>query len=278
MNPTETTGSGFLRARRILSFAPGVEGDAIWWRDGRIEAVGTAAELARRVPAATPVYDLPDTLVTPGFVDGHTHFAMWALSRRRVQLAGAGTRDEAVRRVAAAAPVQGWVIGQGWDANGWDRAPDRAALDAVQPGAGLSRLARRARGLGQQRRAGRAGISRTTPDPYGGRIVRDGAGEPTGLLLERAVELMVPHLPEPPADRARRARCSRRRRKPTGWASPASTTSRAPRALAAFGRLEPRRSRSGCGCCFIRRSRRSPTLSAAGSGAAQAPPGFASEA
>ncbi len=200
MNPTETTGSGFLRARRILSFAPGVEGDAIWWRDGRIEAVGTAAELARRVPAATPVYDLPDTLVTPGFVDGHTHFAMWALSRRQVQLASAGTRDEAVRRVAAAAPVQGWVVGQGWDANGWDRAPDRAALDAVQPGpVYLDSLDVHAAWVNSAALAA-AGISRTTPDPFGGRIVRDGAGEPTGLLLERAVELMVPHLPEPPAD------------------------------------------------------------------------------
>ena len=45
-----------------------------------------------------------------------------------------------------------------------------------------------------------AGIDRATPDPFGGRIVRDAAGEPTGLLLERAVELMTPHLPEPPAE------------------------------------------------------------------------------
>jgi predicted amidohydrolase YtcJ len=42
-----------------------------------------------------------------------------------------------------------------------------------------------------------AGITRDTPDPYGGRIVRDGNGDPTGLLLERAVELMTPHLPQP---------------------------------------------------------------------------------
>ncbi len=42
-----------------------------------------------------------------------------------------------------------------------------------------------------------AGITRETPDPYGGKIVRDGNGDPTGLLLERAVELMTPHLPAP---------------------------------------------------------------------------------
>ena len=45
-----------------------------------------------------------------------------------------------------------------------------------------------------------AGITRDTPDPFGGRIVRDAAGEPTGLLLERAVELMLPCLPDPPPD------------------------------------------------------------------------------
>ena len=84
--------------------------------------------------ASLPRYELPDALVTPGFVDGHTHFAMWALGRRRTQLAGTATRAEAVARVAAAQPVQGWVVGQGWDANGWRDAPDRHALDAVQPG------------------------------------------------------------------------------------------------------------------------------------------------
>jgi predicted amidohydrolase YtcJ len=200
MTAPETTASGFLRARKILSLAPGVTGDAIWWRDGRIEAVGSAATLARSVPAKTPIYELPDALVTPGFVDGHTHFAMWALSRRRVQLAGAAALDEAVRRVAGASPVQGWIVGQGWDANLWDRVPDRGALDAVQAGpVYLDSLDVHAAWVNSAALAA-AGIGRETPDPFGGRIVRDAAGEPTGLLLERAVELMSPHLPEPPAD------------------------------------------------------------------------------
>jgi predicted amidohydrolase YtcJ len=101
--------------------------------------------------------------------------------------------------VAAAPAVQGWILGQGWDANGWLEPPDRQALDAVaeQPvyldsldvhAAWLNSAALRL-----------CGISRETPDPFGGRIVRDAAGEPTGLLLERAVELAVPHLPTPPA-------------------------------------------------------------------------------
>src|SRR5829696_6124731 len=107
---------GLLRARQVLTLAPGTSGDAVWWENGRIVEVGPATDLDRKAPRSTPRYEHPDALVTPGFVDGHTHFALWALGRRRVQLAGTRTRAEAVGRVARATPVQGWVIGQGWDA------------------------------------------------------------------------------------------------------------------------------------------------------------------
>jgi len=191
---------GFVRARRMMTLAPGIEGDAIWWRGGRIVAVGSAAEIARAVPAGVPRYEYPEALVTPGFVDGHTHFALWALGRRRVQLVGAATREEAVTRVAKARPVQGWVIGQGWDANRWSEPPDRAVLDGVQPGpVYLDSLDVHAAWVNSAALAA-AGIDRRTADPPGGRIVRDPAGEPTGLLLERAVELAARVLPAPPAD------------------------------------------------------------------------------
>ena len=200
VNAAKTRTTGFLTARRILTLDPAHSGDAIWWEDGRIRRVGTAAQLARAVPRGTPSYELPDALVTPGFVDGHTHFALWALGRRRVQLAGCASRDDAIRRVAQATPMQGWVIGQGWDANNWEHPPERATLDAVQAGpVYLDSLDVHAAWVNSAALAA-AGIARETREPFGGRIVRDGAGEPTGLLLERAVELMLPHLPEPPSE------------------------------------------------------------------------------
>jgi hypothetical protein len=193
--------SGLLRARRIVTLDPRAAGDAIWWRDGRVQGVGTASGLAKVVPSGIRTFDARDCVVTPGFVDGHTHFAMWALNRRRVQLAGVTSRDEVLRRVAAAGPVQGWVVGQGWDANGWSTPPDRAALDALHAGpVYLDSLDVHAAWVNTAALAA-ASITRATPDPFGGRIVRDAAGEPTGLLLERAVELLLPHLPEPPAAR-----------------------------------------------------------------------------
>jgi predicted amidohydrolase YtcJ len=96
-------------------------------------------------------------------------------------------------------------MGQGWDANGWRERPERGVLDVVQSGpVFLESLDVHAAWVNSAALA-RAGITRATADPYGGVIVRDGAGEPTGLLLERAVELILPHLPVPSHDRLTRA-------------------------------------------------------------------------
>ena len=125
--------TGFLRARRVVSLVAGLSG-----RCGLVGVTGRCRPSVRpprwpgRCPRAHQSYELPSALVTPGFVDGHTHFALWALNRRRVQLAGAQDARGRLAPVAAASPVQGWVIGQGWDANGWPVAPERSALDAVQ--------------------------------------------------------------------------------------------------------------------------------------------------
>ncbi len=113
---------------------PAVTGDALWWGSGQVLAVGEASRIAARVPVGCPTFDLPDALVTPGFVDSHTHFAMWAMSRSQVQLAGAPSRAEALRRIAGVKSVDGWILGQGWDTNSWDLAPTRGALDEVQAG------------------------------------------------------------------------------------------------------------------------------------------------
>jgi predicted amidohydrolase YtcJ len=169
----------------------------VLWEDGRIRMVGPADKLERAASRRIPRYHLPDALVTPGLTDGHTHLSLWALNRHRVQLAGLRTADEALKRIASAPVSRGWVIGQGWDANGWPKPPDRQSLDRVQDApVYLDSLDVHAAWVNTAALK-IAGISRATPDPSGGRIVRDGNGEPTGLLLERAVELVAAHLPSP---------------------------------------------------------------------------------
>jgi predicted amidohydrolase YtcJ len=198
MTPSPDPASGLLRARRVLSLTPGPQGDSVLWENGRIRMVGPARQLEQAAARDIPRYDFPEALVTPGLVDGHTHLGLWALNRRRVQLSGLRTREEVLARVASAQAVQGWVIGQGWDANGWSAPPDRQVLDPAQAvPVYLDSLDVHAAWLNSAALAA-AGITRDSPDPYGGRIVRDGSGEPTGLLLERAVELVTPHLPRPP--------------------------------------------------------------------------------
>ncbi|HEY8195967.1 MAG TPA: amidohydrolase [Gemmatimonadales bacterium] len=194
-----TRGSGLLRARRVLTMVPGLDGESLWWENGRIRGVGSASEMERAAPRGILRLELPEALVTPGMVDGHTHLAMWALNRRRVELSGSLRREEVIARVAAARPLEGWIVGQGWDANGWLSPPHRLALDGVQQGpVYLDSLDVHGAWVNSAALAA-AGITRDTPDPFGGRIVRDANGDPTGLLLERAVELVTPCLPEPSA-------------------------------------------------------------------------------
>jgi predicted amidohydrolase YtcJ len=191
--------SGFLRASRVFDPTRSASSaDAIWWDAGRIRGVGHAAELRQAVPPGTPEFAMPGAWITPGLVDGHTHFAAWALGRRRVQLAGAHDRDEAVARVARAVPVQGWVLGQGWNANHWLEAPDRAALDRAQTAPVFLDSHDLHQAWLNSAALAAAGIDRHRRDPFGGRIVRDAAGEPTGILQERAVELALAALPVPP--------------------------------------------------------------------------------
>jgi predicted amidohydrolase YtcJ len=133
-------------------------------------------------------------------VDGHTHFASWGVNRRRVRLTGSASRAEALERISRASPRDGWVVGQGWLAHRWEADPDRWSLDAVVPGPAWFDSGDLHAGWANSAALAAAGITRDTPDPEGGRIVRDGNGEPTGILLERAVALMLPHLPVPSPD------------------------------------------------------------------------------
>ena len=163
--------------------------------------MGRAEELERRVPSRVRRLDLPEALVSPGFVDGHTHFAMWAEGRRRVHLKGTVTRAEAIQRVSTGSAEQGWIRGHGWDANRWAVAPDRWALDAVTTLPAFLQSVDVHAAWVNSPALSHAGIDRNTPDPPGGQIVRDGSGEPTGLLLERAQELVMGVLPAPHAGR-----------------------------------------------------------------------------
>jgi len=165
--------------------------DALLVDGGRIVAVGGDA-----VDAGGEVVDLPGQVVMPGLHDAHIHTAWVSRDLSSVDLRDAGSLEETlelVRAHEAGLPDGEWLHSGRWNHNRWALPvqPDRHALDSVSGDriAALSSVDGHtiwANSLALQR----AGITRDTPDPVGGEIVRDAYGEPTGILREKAQELL----------------------------------------------------------------------------------------
>lgn len=164
---------------------------------GRIAGVSDIAELRAQFPGAE-VIDFGDHVITPGLTDAHIHITEWALARNQVQLGTASSIDECLtiigRANAASAP---WMLGRGWNPHAWGGTyPTAAQLDAVVALVPAAFQSHDMHALWVNSRALQiAGIDANTPDPDGGRIVRDDAGHATGMLLETAAQLVIGRVP-----------------------------------------------------------------------------------
>jgi predicted amidohydrolase YtcJ len=173
------------------------EAQALYVRDGRIAAVGTDAEVSRRKGPKTVVIDAGGRRVLPGLIDAHTHMTMGGFNLLALDLRH--TKDEAdfTRRLAEFArsrPPGAWLTDGAWDHEQWTppRLPTRALLD---PATG-DRPACLSRQDGHMMVCNSlalklAKITRDTPDPPGGVIVRDAGGEPTGILKDAAMDAIA---------------------------------------------------------------------------------------
>ena len=201
-------GALIVRAR-IWSGAPIAGADAIAIGGGRVQAVGPAQRLEALAGPDTLRIDAGGGTVTPGLVDAHLHLVAWARSRREAPLSPEWSRDrvlETMRGWAVAHPAADVLVGRGWAAEGWDAAPSRAALDAVTGDRPALLHSKDFHALWVNSAALRAaGVDRRTPDPAGGILERDAAGEPTGVAREHAVRLFRPLLPAPDAAADREA-------------------------------------------------------------------------
>jgi predicted amidohydrolase YtcJ len=137
----------------------------------------------------------------PGFIDNHVHFVNGGLQLSSVQLRDATSADEFTSRIAAHAQTDKWITGGGWDEQSWTpyTEPTRQLVDHVDAPVFVTR-ADMHMGLANTRALQLAGITRETPDPPGGTIVRDAHGEPTGLLKDAAMPLLTRVIPPPSLD------------------------------------------------------------------------------
>lgn len=181
---------------------PGAEAVAV--RDGRIVFVGSSAKARAFVGKQTRVVDLEGSTVVPGLTDAHCHLAGIGFREMTLNLEGTKSLEDFLGRVKArVAETQkgAWVTGRGWIETFWSppEFPTRWDLDKISPDNPV--FLRRADGHGavaNSKALEIAGITKTTASPFGGEIMHDKAsGEPNGMILDNAQELIAKHVPDP---------------------------------------------------------------------------------
>jgi predicted amidohydrolase YtcJ len=179
--------------------------DALAVSGDRIVATGSSAEVRKMIASSTQVIDAGGKMVVPAFIDSHIHFLEGGVGLASVQLRDAKTPEEFVRRIAEFAktvPAGTWITNGDWDHEWWGgELPHRDWIDAVTPDhpVWLSRLDHHM-SLANNVTLNLANVTRDTADVDGGTIVRDSAGEPTGILKDNAEQLVdriIPAMSEP---------------------------------------------------------------------------------
>jgi len=160
-------------------------------QDGRIVEVGGTDEVSWLRDRDTEIIDLGGRTVVPGFVDPHNHLSIGAFDTLWADCRGVRSLADLQQTLAAAArdtPDGAWVRVVGYDHHLLGSHPTRRDLDAAVPDrpALLMHFSHHQCVVNSHALA-EGGIARGTPDPPGGQIARDKAGEPTGLLFERAM-------------------------------------------------------------------------------------------
>ncbi len=169
----------------------------------RIAAIGTDDAVLSLAGRGTLRENLDGRTVIPGLTDAHIHWEGTARSLQIVSLLDAPDKVAAAQRVAeraALTPAGTWVLGNGWFQENWPDCafPQAADLDPYVADHPVFLRAKSGHAAWVNTCALRlCGITASTPDPDGGQIVRDAGGNPTGLLLENAMQLAAQHIPPP---------------------------------------------------------------------------------
>jgi predicted amidohydrolase YtcJ len=172
---------------------------AIAIRDNQIIAVGDNS-LVQRLSNNARMIDLHGRCVIPGLIDAHLHAEWIALGQKNID-AETPTLGDLLQRIeeqAALTPKNQWIRGHGWNQNIWGGTfPTKADLDRVAPEQPVYLTAKSGHaGWANSLALKLAGISASTPNLANGEIVRDEQGEPTGIFLEDAMNLVSQIVPQ----------------------------------------------------------------------------------
>ncbi|MGE3866631.1 MAG: amidohydrolase, partial [Hyphomonadaceae bacterium] len=167
----------------------------------RFLAVGDEAAVQPFIGAGTQVVDLAGAAVIPGLNDTHAHFLSAGVEASQIPMRGAKNVAEALERIktAAAAKKPGeWLLGASWHPPSQlaeHRYLTRAEIDSVAPNNPVYLQTVGHVAMANSAALKIAGIDRNTPNPEGGTIQKDQAGEPDGILFERAIEMVEKKAP-----------------------------------------------------------------------------------
>lgn len=184
---------------------------AVAVQGGKIVYVGDDAGVAEFTGGNTRVVDLAGRFVYPGFVDAHAHFTGIGQREQNLNLEGTGTKDLFLAKVEEAvkkAQPGEWVTGRGWIETFWTPPvfPTRHDLDRIAPNNPV--ILTRADGhasIANSAALRLAGVTGATAAPPGGAINADADGEPTGMLIDAAQDLVRKHVPDPTEAQLERA-------------------------------------------------------------------------
>jgi predicted amidohydrolase YtcJ len=178
--------------------------EAIAVKSGRIVFVGSEADAKKYQSEHTRVIDLHGSTVVPGLTDSHCHIFEIGEREVNLNLEGANTLADFLSRVkmrVAQSQRGKWITGRGWIETFWKppQFPTRGDLDKIAPDNPV--FLTRADGhaaIANTAALKIANIDRNTPNPFGGEILKDKAtGEPTGMLLDNAQDLVAKNIPKP---------------------------------------------------------------------------------
>jgi predicted amidohydrolase YtcJ len=193
------------------SLGGGKRAEALAVAGDKILAVGSRDEVMKFRGPETKMIDLNGHFVMPGFNDAHMHLASAGLEKMNVNMVGAKTLDEFRERLLAkveTAEPGAWIVGEGWDETLWPVKvlPTRWDLDEVssQHPVYLERVDGHI-GVANTRALQLASVTVASRNPEGGKIDRDEAGTPTGILREKAQEAVQAVIPKPNHEKRRQA-------------------------------------------------------------------------